>query len=140
VLRVESLFGFPGSSGTRRGSLGTIVDRIRRGEPVPVFVDRIVSPGFTTDVAVATRRLIVEEAPAGLYHCVNDGAATWLEVAEEAARLLGADFTPIPLTLETVTLRARRPRYCALSPARLGSLGIVMPPWRDAMRRYLAGS
>ena len=139
VLRVESLFGFPGSSGTRRGSLGTIVDRIQRSEPVPVFVDRTVSPSFTTDVAVATRRLIVEGAPAGVYHCVNDGAATWLEVAQEAARVLGADFTPSPLTLEAVTLRARRPRYCALSPARLAALGIVMPPWRDAIRRYLSG-
>ena len=139
VLRVESLFGFPASSGTRRGSLGTIVDRIRQAEPAPVFVDRTVSPTFTEDVAIATRRLISERAPAGLYHCVNDGAATWLEVAQEAARVIGADFRPSPLTLETVKLRARRPRYCALSPARLARLGIAMPPWRDAIRRYLSG-
>src|SRR3954469_8961762 len=82
VLRVESLFG-PAAAGRpgRRGSLGTIVDRIRARVPVPVFVDRTVSPSFTPDVAKATRRLIAADLPAGLYHCVNDGAATWLDVA-----------------------------------------------------------
>jgi dTDP-4-dehydrorhamnose reductase len=42
-----------------------------------------------------------------------------------------------PLTLETASLRAARPRFCALSNARLASLGISMPPWQDAVRRYL---
>ncbi|HTM25668.1 MAG TPA: NAD(P)-dependent oxidoreductase [Vicinamibacterales bacterium] len=136
VLRVESLFG-PAAAGARRGSLGAIVDHIRRGEVAPVFVDRTVSPSFTIDVAAATRRLIASDAPAGLYHCVNDGAATWREVAEEAARLLGAELRIRPLTLGTASLKAARPRYCALSPARLASVGIVMPAWEDALARYL---
>ena len=44
-----------------------------------------------------------------------------------------------PLTLDTVTLKAARPRYCALSSARLASLGIVMPSWQDALARHLRG-
>jgi dTDP-4-dehydrorhamnose reductase len=137
VLRVESLFGHPGAAGTRRGSLGTIVDRIRAGGPVPVFVDRTVSPSFTADIAVATRAVLERRLPAGLYHCVNAGAATWREVAEEAARLMGKPLLLRPLTLETAALKAPRPRYCALSPARLAGVGIVMPGWKDAVRRYL---
>jgi dTDP-4-dehydrorhamnose reductase len=35
-------------------------------------------------------------------------------------------------------LRAERPQYCALSNAKLQSLGIVMPPWQDAIARYVA--
>jgi dTDP-4-dehydrorhamnose reductase len=42
-----------------------------------------------------------------------------------------------PLTLETVTLRAARPKFCALSNARLASIGIAMPSWQDALRRYV---
>ena len=138
VLRVESLFGFAGSgSTTRRGSLGTIVERLRRAETVPVFVDRTASPALTDDVADATRRLIESGADSGLYHCVNDGAATWLEIAQQAAHLLGVELKAQPLTVDAVKLKARRPRFCALSPARLASLGIVMPDWRDALRRYL---
>lgn len=138
VLRVESLFGRPGSSAAaRRGSLGTIVDRIRAGETVPVFIDRTVSPSFTADVASATRRLVESAAPAGLYHCVNDGAATWRAVAQEAAHLLGLPLVVRELTLESVTLKAVRPKFCAMSPARLASLGIVMPTWQDALARFI---
>src|SRR3954470_1388071 len=138
VLRVESLFG-PAAVGrpTRRGSLGTIVDRIRAAEPVPVFVDRTVSPSYTPDIAGVTRRLLASAAPEGLYHSVNDGASTWLEVAEEAARLLGLRLQPRPLTLESLSLRAKRPRYCAMSSIKLGALGIEMPSWRDALKRYV---
>lgn len=138
LLRVEALFGGPGvRAGARRGSLGTIVDRIRAGGVVPVFVDRTVSPTFTPDVASATRALIGSGAPWGTYHCVNAGQATWREVAEEAARRMGMPLTIRELTLESVAAPAVRPRFCAMSPARLASLGIVMPPWQDAVRRYL---
>jgi dTDP-4-dehydrorhamnose reductase len=137
VLRVESLFGKPAPGGARRGSLGTIVDRIREGAEVPVFVDRTVSPSYTADIAVATRAILERQAPAGTYHCVNGGAASWKAIAEEAARILDVPLRMKPLTLDTAALVARRPRYCALSAAKLARAGIVMPPWQDALRRYI---
>jgi dTDP-4-dehydrorhamnose reductase len=138
VLRVESLFGAPPSSGGRRGSLGTLVDRIRSGEEVPVFVDRTVSPACTADVARATRELIAAAAPPGIYNCVNSGFGTWAEIAAEAARLLGVPLRMRPLTLDTAGLKARRPRFCALSNAKLARAGVEMAAWRDALARYVA--
>ena len=139
VLRVESLFGEPSSGGARRGSLSTIVDRIRTGAEVPVFIDRTVSPSYTADIASATRAVLERGVPAGLYHCVNPGAASWEHIATEAARLLDVPLRMKPLTLETARLTARRPRYCALSPARLAAAGVVMPTWQDALARFLKG-
>jgi dTDP-4-dehydrorhamnose reductase len=140
VLRVESLFGGPGvGSGARRGSLGTIVERLRGDEEVPVFVDRTVSPSYTPDVAKATRQLVDRNVPSGTYHCVNGGAATWAEIGSEAARMMGVPFRMKPLTLEAAALKAARPRYCALSNERLAATGIRMPSWQDALGRYLAG-
>jgi dTDP-4-dehydrorhamnose reductase len=139
LLRVESLFGGPGvRNGSRRGSLGTIVDRIRAGEIVPVFIDRTVSPSFTPEVAEATHALLSGAAPPGTYHCVNAGHASWREVAEEAARQLGLPLRARDLTLESIAAPAPRPRFCAMSPARLASFGIVMPAWQEALARYLA--
>ena len=139
VLRVESLFGEPGRAG-RRGSLGVIVDKVRRGEEVAVFTDRTVSPSFTTDVARATRELLAGDAPAGLYHCVNSGSATWAEIAAEVARVLERPFNMRPLTLATAALKAPRPLYCALSNGKLAGAGVAMPDWRDALRTYLSPS
>ena len=137
VLRVESLFGEAGPGATRRGSLATIVDRIRSGAEVPVFVDRTVSPSYTADIAAATRALIERRLNPGVYHCVNTGAASWAEIAQEAARLIGQPLRMKPLTLETAALAAPRPRYCAMSNAKLASAGIPMPTWQDALARYL---
>jgi dTDP-4-dehydrorhamnose reductase len=138
VLRVESLFGDPGPSSSRSGSLGTIVRRIREGEEVPVFIDRTVSPSFTADVARATRAVLESGAPPGLYHCVNSGAATWADIAQEIAALLGRPLRMKEITLESAALKAPRPRYCALSNARLAAAGVPMPTWKDALARYLA--
>ena len=138
VLRVESLFGVPGPGSTRSGSLGTIIRRIRDGDEVPVFVDRTVSPSYTADVARATRALLEKRCAPGLYHCVNSGAGTWKDIAEEVARLLAQPLQMKPITLESAALKAPRPRYCALSNARLAAAGVDMPTWQDALARYLA--
>jgi dTDP-4-dehydrorhamnose reductase len=39
--------------------------------------------------------------------------------------------------MDQVTLRAPRPRYCALSTAKLSAAGFDMPTWQDALRRWL---
>jgi dTDP-4-dehydrorhamnose reductase len=138
VLRVESLFGARGSG--RRSSLDTIVAGIQAGDSVPVFTDRTVSPAHVSDVAAATHALIQDGAAAGLYHCVNTGACTWFDIATEAARLLGREPRLAPITLESVALRAPRPKYSALDNAKLRALGIVMPTWQDALARHLRRS
>jgi dTDP-4-dehydrorhamnose reductase len=104
-----------------------------------VFTDRVVSPAYCADVAAATRHLVEVRATPGLYHCVNDGHATWEAVALEAARVLGVTPRLVPITMDQAHLRAARPRYCALSCAKLAAAGFPMPPWRDALRRWLAG-
>jgi dTDP-4-dehydrorhamnose reductase len=138
VLRVESLFGEPGLVGSRAGSLKGILTRIRNGDVTPVFVDRTVTLGYTTDIARATLELVTRRLGPGLYHCVNSGATSWADVAAEAARLLGLPLHAKPVTLDSVQLRAKRPKYSALSNARLAEAGIVMPTWQDALTRHLA--
>jgi dTDP-4-dehydrorhamnose reductase len=138
VLRVESLYGGPGlAAGARRGSLDTLVSRMIAGETVPVFVDRTVTTSFTPDIAAATRGALERRLPSGVYHCVNEGPVSWRDVASEAAGHLGLELKMRDLTLEMLNAAAARPRYSALSPARLASFGVVMPPWRDALLRHL---
>jgi dTDP-4-dehydrorhamnose reductase len=138
ILRVESLFGAVAPGAVEKGSVHGIVKQIEHGDEVPVFADRTVSPSYTADIARATRALLERGVPPGLYHCVNSGAGTWAEIAEEAGRILGRPPRIKPITLQSANLKAPRPRYCAMSNARLASHGIVMPTWQDALRRYLA--
>jgi dTDP-4-dehydrorhamnose reductase len=72
-----------------------------------------------------------------LYHCVNSNVCTWLEFGHEAARLLGVEAKLAPVKVADVTLRARRPQFCALSNDKLRRTGIEMPTWQDALARYV---
>ena len=137
VLRVESLFGSPARWSGRRGTLDHIVDGLQQGREMKVFTDRIVSPSYSKDVAAATRHLVTSGAPHGVYHCVNDGHASWHDVAAEAARLLGVSPRLVPITVDQLPLRVPRPRYCALSTKKLAAAGFAMPTWQDGLRRWL---
>ncbi|HEX4347675.1 MAG TPA: dTDP-4-dehydrorhamnose reductase [Vicinamibacterales bacterium] len=138
VLRVESLFGAVAGGRPEKGSAAAIVSGLRAGTSPKVFVDRTVSPTYVIDAARATREIVERELPPGLYHCVNSGSCTWLEFAQEAARLLGVEARLTPIRLEDVPLKAPRPKFCALSNQKLALCGIVMPDWQDALRRSLA--
>ena len=140
VLRVESLFGRAPGAGPAKGSAAGIVTTLLAGGSPKVFEDRTISPTYIPDAARAVRRLIEVAAPPGLYHCVNTGHCTWLEFAQEAARQLGVPPTLTPVRMADMTLRARRPMYCALSNDKLRSVGIEMPLWQDAVARYVSAT
>jgi dTDP-4-dehydrorhamnose reductase len=133
VLRVESLFGgYPAKS-----SIDKILVSLENGEPVKAYEDRTVTPSYVMDVAAATEAIVKTRPAPGLYHCVNSGVTTWLGVAEEAARLVNRDAEITRISSDAQNLRARRPRYCALSNQKLADAGIRMPTWQEALARYV---
>ena len=138
VLRVESLFGSPRDWPGRRGTMDTIAAGLEQGRAVRVFTDRTVSPGYTPDIAAATRHLVESAAPAGIYHCVNTGMATWEDVARELARVMQIEPSLTPIRTDQVQMAASRPRFCALANAKLAAAGFPMPTWQDAIARWVA--
>jgi len=134
ILRVESLFGGPRG----RSTIDRIASGLREGREMKLFHDRTVTPSFTVDVAEAVHALIARDAAPGVYHCVNSGATTWLGMGRHIARLLGLDDRLlVPVSVADVRLKAARPQYAALSNRKLADAGIPMPPWEDALARYL---
>lgn len=135
VLRVASLFG-----GTRtKSSLDRIAAAIAAGTPVKAFANRTVTPSYVVDLAEATAAVLSRHVPHGLYHCVNTGKTTWVEVARELARQLGRDPDTVvtPSTFDPAAFPAHRPTYAALSNAALAAAGVPLPPWQDAIARYV---
>jgi dTDP-4-dehydrorhamnose reductase len=134
VLRVESLFG----GANAKSSVDRIVDAIASGRDAKVFSDRVVSPSYVVDVAAATKAILAEGEP-GLYHCVGTGYATWYEVAQEIARLIGMPDQArlVPISVADLPLKAPRPKFAALSNDKLLKI-MKMPTWQDALRRYVS--
>jgi dTDP-4-dehydrorhamnose reductase len=138
ILRVESLFGRAPGGRPAKGSVAAIVTALARGGEPRVFEDRTISPTYVIDAAWATRRLLETRAAYGVYHCVNSGRGTWLELARELARQLDIEARFVPVRLRDVHLKAERPMYCALCNKKLAASGIAMPAWEDAVGRYLS--
>ena len=134
VLRVESLFGGPKG----RSTIDRILQGILDGTEVRAFADRTVSPSFVEDVVSATMQLLEKNSPAGLYHCVNSGWTTWAGVARELAAIAGRPDAAIrDVSVGDVPLVPPRPKFAALSNAKLTAQGIDMPSWQSALRRYV---
>jgi dTDP-4-dehydrorhamnose reductase len=133
VLRVESLFGGP----LRKSTVDRMLAALARGEKVRAFADRVVSPTYVDDLARAVRFLLEGEASFGLYHAVSSGETTWLGLALLAQRLLGREGLVEAISVDEVQLRAVRPRYCALSNAKLAAAGFLMPAWQNALQRSI---
>jgi len=140
VLRVETLFGRAPNGLEAKGSVAVIRRTLLDGGSPRVFVDRTISPTYVLDAARATRQLVESTASPGLYHCVNSGNCTWFEFAAELARLLEMPPNLTAVRMADIVRPAQRPQYCALSNEKLRSVGIEMPPWQDALARYVHGT
>jgi dTDP-4-dehydrorhamnose reductase len=133
IVRTAWLYGHAGSN---------FVEAIRRQlenghETLRVVSDQIGSPTFADDLADAVLALDSRDA-LGVVHAVNSGSTSWHGFACEIVRRLGRNAEVLPVTTAEFPRPAPRPAYSVLDTGRLRQLiGRAMPPWQDALGRYL---
>src|SRR5690606_11934570 len=81
VVRTASLFGRAAPGHGSGSFVATIVRAAREGRPLRVVDDVVMSPTFAPDLARGILDLLEHDAPAGTYHLVNAGEASWWELA-----------------------------------------------------------
>ena len=137
ILRVASLFGMAGAGGKGGNFVETMIRIGREKGSLRVVDDQTMSPTATADVARILLRMLTDGCEPGLYHVVNGGSATWFEFAREIIRLAGVEATVAPCSSGEYPTRAARPRYSTLDNAKVSAAFGAMPPWQDALERYL---
>lgn len=137
IVRTSWLFGHGGKCFPAT-ILKLAVAKPESGEPqLSVVNDQRGSPTFGPDLASAITQLCRQGAR-GIIHATNSGNCTWYDFAKEIVLAKGLPATVKPVTTADFPRPARRPAYSVLSPASLHALGIQMPKWQDALRRYLS--
>lgn len=115
-----------------------VIKMLELGRSMPevkAVTDQVGSPTFTKDLAEAVMALI-KERKQGLYHVVNSGQASRLQLVQELYRLAGID-TPIrPAVTADFPTPARRPSNSVLSNDKLSTF-YIMRPWQEALAEYL---
>jgi dTDP-4-dehydrorhamnose reductase len=101
-----------------------------------VVNDQRGCPTYVNDLARAVVQLCRKNT-SGIVHATNAGDCTWFGFATEILRDAGSSTPVRPVSTQQMARPAPRPAYSVLSPKSLNAMGIEMPTWRDALRRYL---
>lgn len=137
IMRVASLFGIVGASGKGGNFVETILRVAREKGVVRVVNDITMSPTATADIARIILSMIEKAVPAGIYHAVNSGQATWFEFALQIVHQAGIAAQVIPISSAEYPTVAVRPAYSVLDNRKVASQVGDIPSWQEALERYL---
>ena len=136
VVRTSVIFGPKGQSGlSKRSFVDLMLDLASGRDVIQAVDDEINSLTYAPDLARATRRLLEDAPAAGVYHLVNEGAASWCDFAREIFRIAGKKVTVVPVSSDRFPRKARRPARAVLVNTRRPRLR----PWREALSELLMG-
>lgn len=140
VVRTAWLYGAHGPCFPR-----TIARVAREKGGLDVVADQVGQPTWTVDLADLIVRLVVAQAPAGIYHGTASGRTSWHGFAREAVRAAGMDPEIVRTTTSDAFVRpAPRPAFSVLGHEALRAIGVEpigdwLPRWTQASATVLAG-
>jgi dTDP-4-dehydrorhamnose reductase len=138
VVRTSGVFG-PGGLATARGNFVELMLRLAASSnPIRVVEDHVASPTFAPLLASRTIDL-VERGEAGVFHVGGGSPTSWFQFARTIFDVAGLDPTLLATNEREYRTPARRPKYSALSNAKMERVGLQpMPPLREAVEQYFA--
>ena len=132
IVRTAWLYGKGGPN-----FVDSILGRARAGEALRVVDDQRGTPTWTDDLAQGLVRLLAS-GRTGTFHCTNSGDCTWYDVAAHVLARAGQRVALERTDSASLGRPAPRPAYSVLDLSRFESAtGWRMPPWQDAVDRYL---
>jgi len=137
VIRTCGVFG-PGGLGTARGNfIETMLRLAAAKRPIRVVEDHVASPTYAPLLAARAADL-VERKQSGLFHIGGGTPISWFDFAATIFRVAGLHPELQPTNEREYRTAARRPKYSALSNAKMERCGIEpMPPLEKAVEIYL---
>lgn len=137
IVRTSGVFG-PGGLHTARGNFVELMLRLAsRGQPIRVVEDHVASPTFAPALASRTADLVAKNVR-GIFHAGGGAPISWFDWAVKIFQAAGLNPELRPTNEREFRTAARRPKYSALSNAKMESLGIArMPTLDEAIAAYL---
>ena len=138
VIRTSGVFG-PGGLRTARSNFIELMLRLAASkQPIRVVEDHVASPTYAPALAARTADL-VERGLNGVFHVGGGTAISWFEYARLIFRVTGLHPELRATNEREYRTAARRPKYSALSNAKMERSGLApMPPLEEAVRSYMA--
>jgi dTDP-4-dehydrorhamnose reductase len=137
VIRTSGVYG-PAGLETARGNFVEIMLRLAaKGDPIRVVEDHVASPTYAPALASRTADL-VERGAQGLFHIGGGAPISWFDWAAKIFAAAGVNPPLKPTNEREFRTAARRPKYSALSNAKMEALGLApMPSLDEAIGLYI---
>lgn len=131
IVRTAWLFGDVGNNFVR-----TILKLAAEKDELNIVNDQRGCPTYALDLAEVIAKLIQTKAY-GIYHVTNEGDCTWFEFTQQILAKAGKDYVRVnPISTEELNRPAPRPRYSILRKNGIETLGIKIPHYQDALKRF----
>lgn len=138
VIRSSGVYGGQTGSRSKKGNFALNILKEKDKKNLEVSSEQIVNPTYAPDLAKASLDLLTHKEAFGIYHLTNEGYCSWAEFASEIMKLIGSKTKIIPVDRKGMAGSLRRPLFSALKNTRAAKLGVKLPPWQDAIKRYIA--
>ncbi len=137
IIRTSGVFG-PGGLDTARGNfIEAMLRRAASQEPIRVLNDHVASPTYSPFLAARAADL-VDRGLTGIFHVGGGEAISWFDYAAMIFRVAGLHPELKPTNEREFRTEARRPKYSALSNAKMERCGIEpVPPLETAVKLYM---
>jgi len=137
IIRTSGVFG-PGGLETARGNFIEAMLRLAAShQPIRVLNDHVASPTYSPFLAARTADLVDRDLT-GVFHIGGGEAISWFDYAAMIFRVAGLHPELKPTNEREFRAAARRPKYSALSNAKMERCGIEpLPPIETAVRLYI---
>lgn len=106
-------------------------------DEVTVVTDEHGSPTYAVDLASIISQAIEKQIPYGVYHATNQGFTTWFDFTKKIFELANINCEVKPTTAAEFKRAAKRPSNSQLSKDKLLNVGVTIPEYEDALKRYL---
>lgn len=138
VIRTCGVYGGKSGSRSKNGNfILNILKQVGEKEEIEVASEQIVNPTYAQDLARASLDLLEKKAEFGIYNLASEGYCSWAEFATEVLRLKEISTKIVPVDKKGGESYPKRPLFSALSNDKAKGLGIHMPSWEGALKRYL---
>jgi dTDP-4-dehydrorhamnose reductase len=138
VIRTSGVFG-PAGVSTARGNFVELMLRLAASSnPIRVVEDHVASPTFAPLLAARTVDLVEREF-GGVFHIGGGTPISWFQFAKQIFEMAGLQPMLLATNEREYRTAARRPKYSALSNAKMERIGLEhMPPLTRALEMYFA--
>jgi dTDP-4-dehydrorhamnose reductase len=138
VIRTCGLYGVSGGKSKGGNFVDQRIKDAKINQRIEISCEQIVSPTYTEDLSLAVLKLIENpKMECGIYHLVNEGACSWYDFTKAIYEIMGIEIELTAVNRHGLDNGIRRPLYSALVNTKAKRMGIVLPHWEDAIKRYL---